>query len=241
MSNKSILDERTELLDFAGKEEGKDFIDVSNYRKTDGKRSTLGQLLAQNNCSHFTTPFGKVISMRTYSDFLTTPDYPLAFLDKLPNSKTDYKNISKKRLTLPNYYALLTLGMIYKVRSVKKLQAILRKNTLPFTALIKGKESELWGKRIIVNGVDKKLARYVSIIRYVEEIVKQDRLFDEAYIKEFIEKCKDNPDKDIFDGIPESKLVIQDIKEPLKIDVTNNPATPIEETTNTPELNKTEE
>lgn len=211
MNKKSILAERSKLETFVNKVEGQDFINVGIKGQNDSSRSELGKLLALDNVQTFNTFFGKVISMKSYLDYLTIPNYPVKFLTQLPQVRQDYKSIQKdKRVNLPNYYSLVALGLIYKIKSNKRLQKLMRKNKLPYTALIKKKQSELWGKVVSVSGIDNKLRYYVAIIRFLEEMIKDGTFYQDDKIEEFVNQCKHVPEEDIFAGIPDCNIKIED-------------------------------
>lgn len=211
MNTKSILAERNKLSSFINQVEGQDYINVGIKGQNDPDRSELGKMLALDNVQTFNTFFGKVNSMKSYLDYLTIPNYPVKFLTQLPQRRQDYKSIPKDdRVSLPNYYSLVALGLIYKIRSSKKLQKLMRKNKLPYTALIKMKQSELWGKVVSVTGIDNKLAYYVSIIRYLEDMIKDGTFYQDDKIEEFVNQCKHAPEQDIFAGIPDCNIKIEE-------------------------------
>lgn len=219
MSTKSILSDRNRLESFINQVEGKDYINVGVRGQKDPSRSELGKLLALDNVQTFNTFFGKVNSMRSYLDYITIPNYPVKFLTQVPQLKQDYRSIQKdKRVSLPNYYSLVALGLIYKIKSNTRLQKLMKKNKLPYTALTKRKQSELWGKVVSVTGIDNKLGNYVAIIRLLEEMLKDGTFYQDDKIEEFVNKCKSSPEEDIFAGIPDCNIEVEEKLSVLPVD-----------------------
>lgn len=200
-----ILDECAGLQPFTGLKEGIDYIDVNvgHQVTTDDKQwSKLGHFLAPDNSTPFDTPFGRMISMMSYMQYLSTPGFPIKFLNRIPKSRSDFKSIPKKTVSVPNFYALVALGLCCKVKSNKEIQELIINNKLPYTAIMKStKESEFFGYKTMVNNINPKLGRYVAIIRYIEAMLRDGTFQDDEKVKEFIGFCKDYPDKDIMDGV----------------------------------------
>ena len=177
--------------------EGETFINISPKSK-----SELGRMLSPGYSSPFQTFLGKVCTIKGFMTAINTPEYPLELLKKPILTPKDMRRIPTNvhNTSLANYWALVAYAFCQKVKASKTLKSLLGQNKLDFIVYRSNKGNEFFGKVISVNRIDYTLAKYVAIIRCVQDLIKENKFTDE-YILEFIENCKDNPDKDLLEGI----------------------------------------
>lgn len=187
------------LTDHKG-EEGKDYINIGLGGQKDPNRSKLGKLLAPDNITYlFSTPLGKVNSLRTWGNILVIPDYPKRLYTKIPSAKDKGIQFKEKR-KLPNFFSLLALGTALRIKQNPELFNLIKENTLPITALNLPVAKDVFGSKVLVSGLDIKLNRYVGILQIISDLIKQGN-FNDIYIKKFIDDCKDEADEDIWSGV----------------------------------------
>lgn len=163
----------------------------------------LGRLLSDRHLFVFSTWCGEVNSMKTYMDFIATPDYPVELLTKKKFTFEDLKKVSHiKKINLDNFWALVTVAMIDKVKACKELRTLLEQNEYDFTCIIESKTTELFGKSVSIKNVNNKMARYLAVCRLVQELVKTGDIDDPERVKYWVEQCKDYPEKELTDGVP---------------------------------------
>ena len=177
--------------------EGVEFININPK-----SNSELGRVLAPTYSVSFPTFLGRTYSVKSFMQAINTPGYPLELLRKPKLTKADLAKIPRRvaKTHLANYWALVAYALTQRVRYDKKVKAMLNKNTLEFTAYRYVQNREFFGKMISVTELDHTLGKYIAIIRYIETMIKENR-FNEEDIKKFIEACKDEPEKDLLDGV----------------------------------------
>ena len=179
-------------------EEGVKYINISKK-----SNSELGRMLAPTYSVRFKTFLGNIYSIKSFIEAIVTPGYPLELLTKPRLTKKDFEKIPSRNIRknhLANYWALVAYALCQRVKGDTKLQSLLASNKLPFTVYTVNNSEEFFGKIINVVKLDYSLARYVGIIRYIETMIKSNT-FTKTNISQFIENCKDSPDKDLLDGI----------------------------------------
>lgn len=205
--------------------EGKDYINVSM-----GSTTELGKRLAQKFCRSFNTPFGKIISIKAFSNWITTPGFPVEFLNKFKLTKEDISRIPKERISVPNYWSLISLVTYEKIKSDKELQEMIINNEAPYTTFEKFEDKEFFNMKISQSIPDYGLGKYIAIIRYMEAALKEGK-FNDEFQSWLIMNTKDDPEKDIMDGIEHCKPNSTSRLETIKVELpTNFEVTPNTET-----------
>jgi hypothetical protein len=178
--------------------EGKDYINVSKHSK-----SELGKMLAYGHPVEINTVFGKVGTIRSAMDFITMPGYPVEFLSKKKLRQPEVAEINKlTKRTLPNYWAIVAYIVVERIKQDEKLQQLMIENEAQYTSFNMSKpQNFLGGAKLSMSVKNHKMSRYLSIIRHVEKMLKENTFTDEN-IQKFIEAAKDKPAKDIFDRLP---------------------------------------
>lgn len=196
MTNKFLKNESKLVALGFGEKEGEKIINISPKSTTE-----LGRLLSPLTPS-FTRLFcGKVACIKTFMEAIRTPGFPTNFLGKAHLSSEEVLSIPKKKVILPNYWALVAYAVVERIRQDKKLMGLLKTNTLTLTSLNKDKVTEFFGKKITCSVVHNKMAMYVAIVRHIELMIKSDEFMDKAKTDEFILKCRDDETKDIMEGM----------------------------------------
>ena len=181
-----------------GEKEGERLINVSNRSEIE-----LGRFLSPLHTSNTRLYCGKVAKLKTFMEAICTPNFPLEYLSKTYISSEDMKSLPKAKVDLPNYWAIVAYAVVERVRQDKKLISMLKENTLELTALDKPKPVIILGKEYMdktISGVCKKLVPYVSILRHIELMIKEEKFFNREAVDNFILSCRSNPDKDVFDN-----------------------------------------
>lgn len=178
-------------------------INIANGNQYNENIPLLGRKLALDNKSMFKTWFGRCISLRAYIEFITIPGYPVKFVTKPPVKRVDYIKIPKKKVVLPNFYSLVCLGLIDKVKSDKELQKLLKENELPFSMVSSTeKDVEVFGNKLRLAIGEKKFIMYIQIVDTVSRLVKDDKLYDQEAVSKLVDSYKRALDEDIFKGVP---------------------------------------
>lgn len=178
--------------------DGVDYINI--FRDSD---SELGRRLAPGYVMKFTTFLGITLTMKSFMSAISIKGYPLELLN-IASSKAHAKKLNElkklEKVNVPNYWALVAYALCEKVRADKKLQELMRNNKAPYTAYNVTKTSTLLGKSIVTSLPNNSMGKYVAICTYITKML-QDNKFEDKDIQEFIEQCKEAPDKDILDGV----------------------------------------
>lgn len=205
--DESILSQMSKLNNLMlGEKEGERIVNISSSSEVE-----LGRLLAPMWTSNTLLFCGRVAKIKTYMEAIRTPGYPLEYLEKTKFTTEDIKKIPKEKAYLPNYWALVALGVVERVRQDKKLAQMLKVNNLEFTLLDKPKRFEFDNRVMEMSLVDTKLRNYVSIIRHIELMIKQETFNDKEVVAKFINDCKSDKSKDLFDNI---QLPIREVSNP---------------------------
>lgn len=176
-------------------EEGVDYINVSKNSITD-----LGKQLSQGFPFEVKTVFGVAGSIRSALEYVSVPGYPQDILKLKYLNPKQIKSIPKNaKIKVPNFGAIMAYVLCMRIKDDKQLKSMLRKNKLRFTAIETQPPKELFGVMVEVSSVNQKLGRYLSAIRYIEQLIKENR-FNMETITEFVEACKDHPEQDLFEG-----------------------------------------
>lgn len=171
---------KIEFPDVTGKEEGKDYISLvteSNH--------ILGRALSINYNYLFKTVIGEVRSIGKFMQYISTKDYPYRLLMKGQFSNKDLGIIKKlPTIKLPNYWAIMAYAISSRVAQDSKMQKWLRENALPLTIakwVVRDKYVPELSEPIYMNIT--KLGNYLSIVKDIEKLLKEDRFTDENVIE----------------------------------------------------------
>jgi len=193
----SILMDKQEVVNILPDKmkEGIDYINIVKDSEYE-----LGSKLSLGYPVGFKTVFGTIGTLRSGMDFISTPNYPVSLLSKKKLTKHDINTIPSKRITVPNYWSVVAYMVCSRVKADSDLLQLLKDNTLVLTSVNVKKTEDLgmFGSTYIPNY---KMGRYLSIVRHISDMLKEDRFTDDD-IKQFISDCRDDKDKDVFDGLP---------------------------------------
>lgn len=174
--------------------EGVDYINVSKYSE-----SELGKMLSYGHPVKVKTVFGKLGTVRAGMDFVKTPGYPTALLGKQKLSADEVNSIPRKHVSVPNYWAIVAYIMCERIDQDPRAKKLLKENVAPvFTSFNTQSERQFFTKSVKLSVPNMKMGRYLSIIRHIEKMLKEDR-FTQEDIEQFVNDCKDHPELDIFE------------------------------------------
>jgi len=149
----------------------------------------LGKMLNSDYQHNIDTMFGNVVSIRRIMEYLNRDKYPSSFLTKPRLTKSDISII--KALTIKhidNYWAFILYFMIKRVASDPKLIELMKNNSLEYAALDTGTVTDqIFNQEIMVKKHITKLSYYISCIRIISILVKEDKIHDNSYISSLLE------------------------------------------------------
>lgn len=189
--------------------EGVDYINVSKYSE-----SELGKMLSYGYPVKVKTVFGKLGTVRAGMDFIKTPGYPTALLGKQRLTADEVNSIPRKSTSVPNYWAIVAYIMCERIDQDSKVKKLLKENVAPiFTSFNTQDDRQFFKTTVKLSVPNMKMGRYLSIIRHIEKMLKEDR-FTRDDIEQFVNDCKDHPELDIFE---KSTLMMaeSEVKEPV--------------------------
>ena len=171
------------------------FINVAKYSRND-----IGKKLAPGYPHSFGTIIGKVGNLRNVFDLASTVNYPLDLLGKKRLTASDINRIPMQHKHNVNYWGIVAYFLLERIASDKPLMLAMKETNLEYIA-VNITKTENWagnGNVIIPN---KALGKYLSIIRHISILIKEDK-FTPEHKKELIIACKQDKDKSIFDELP---------------------------------------
>lgn len=196
--SKSILFKTSKLNNLKyGEEEGTRLVNVSTRSKL-----FLDKLLSPGHTSKTMLFCGRVAKIITFMRAIKTPGFPLQYLEKSNFTPEETASIPRETVALPNYWALVAYAVVERVKQDKKLIEMLKANTLELTCLEAPKNVEVLGR--IVTGhqsVAKSMAAYISILRNIELMIKEETFDKKEVTDKFIMDCRDDPTQDVFANI----------------------------------------
>lgn len=182
--------------------EGVDFINISFKSE-----NRLGRELHPNYNRTFNTVLGKVASVRNFISLITIPGYPVDLVNKRNLLPEEQARIPKGRISPVNYWALVAYAICERVLQDKAIKAELQKNKAYLTSFESYEAPSLFKGRTNLNRSVKsatlRMANYIAILRAISEMIKQHK-FNRDDISEFIEQCKADQTKDVFEGVPDA-------------------------------------
>ena len=196
---------KIEFPDVTGKEEGKDYISLVSE-----SNHILGRALSINYNYLFKTLIGDVRSIGRFMQYISTKDYPYRLLMKGQFSNKDLGIIKKlPTIKLPNYWAIMAYAVCSRVNQDPKMQKWLRENTLPLTIakwVVRDKYAPELSEPVYMNIT--KLGNYLSIVKDIEKLLKEDKFID-ANVIDLINSYKVEPNVSVFERarleVPEPK------------------------------------
>jgi len=133
-------------------------------------------------------------------DFISTPSYPIALLNKKKLTKHDINRIPSKRVTVPNYWGIVAYMTCARIKTDEHLMKLLKDNEVVLTS-VNIKKTETMGISGATYIPNYKMGRYLSIVRYISDMLKCNKFTDND-IKQFILACRDDNTKGLFDELP---------------------------------------
>lgn len=187
--------EYSALPSYAGdKKEGVDYINISH-----NSESVLGKRLAPSYNLTFPTFIGDCASITNFMNAIKYESYPLSLLNKWKVTEEQFSFKTAKQLDVPNYWSLVAYALCQKVKADEELQKMMKENELPYTCFTTTVNKTFFNKSVMITQPKTSLARYVAIIRHIQNMLKEDR-FTDSHIEKFISDCKKFPEKDFLDG-----------------------------------------
>lgn len=162
--------------------------------------SELGKMLSPLYPINVKTIFGNIGTIKNFIDFITAPGYPYEMLRMKKFSPKEIARIPKNRKTVPNFWGAVAYAICERVKGDVKLLSLIKKNTLPYSSFNQTEEGIFFDKRVLVSIPNLKMSRYLSVIRHIELMVKSDTFNDETILN-FINNCRDDITKDVFDDM----------------------------------------
>lgn len=174
-------------------------IDGVTYVNIDHKSdSELGKRLSPLYPIAVKTMFGNIGTIKNFMDFIATPGYPYELLSMKKFGSNEIKRVPRNRKSVPNYWAIVAYALCERIRTDSKLVELMQANTDPYTSFSKLKPGTFFDKEISMSIPNIKMSRYLSIIRHIEQFIKEDKLNDETILS-FINLCRDDVSKEVFD------------------------------------------
>lgn len=196
-ANKSILESEISVVKPITGEmvEGKDYINI--FRGSD---TELGRRLSLGFTNKFNTFLGVTMTMKGFMMAIRVKGYPIHLVSKTRIKPSDFNFNTARSSKVPNYWALVAYALCEKVKADGKLRALMKANELPYTSFEVTKTQQFFNKTIQTTVPKNTMGKYIGICTHVGKMLKEGK-FTEEGIKEFIEACKERPDKDLLDGI----------------------------------------
>lgn len=159
-------------------EDGVDYISIVN------PSTELGKMLSPEYSYEFKTIFGNVINLRRFMEYLNRDKYPSKFLTKAKLTKADITVIKKCKINhVKDYWIYILYGVIKRVSCDSKLIQLIKDNDIDYVALnTELVKDDLFDKEVSVKKHLTKYSYYVSCIRIVSNLIKEDKLEDMEYI-----------------------------------------------------------
>lgn len=195
----SILNSRKNLGDITNDDvEGVNHINISKYSTT-----SIGKMLAPGYPFKFDSLIGTIGNIRNAMSYITIVNGPKWLLSKKKLTTTDIDIISKKKkVNLPNYWAIITYLIAARIMSDPALLSLI-KNSNPDMIIstyniYKDNSLGTTSRRIEMNY---SISRYVAAVRLIFELIRNDNFNNESIIK-LIQESKENKDVPLFEGAP---------------------------------------
>lgn len=160
----------------------------------------LGKMLAPGYGYTFNTVFGSIGNVRNGMELITTPNYPMYLISKKQLTRKDIESIPSKKINLPNYWAIVAYLLCSRVQADTDLIEAIAKNELEYTSVYI-KSTSAMGITGAVVSPNLKMGRYLGIIRGISKMIKNNT-FEDSDILNFVNLCKDQNNKPLFDGLP---------------------------------------
>ena len=176
------------------KKEGVDYINVNH-----NSESVLGKRLAPSYNQSFPTFIGECSSITNFMNAIKYEGYPLSLLNKWRVTEEQFNFRGAKQLDVPNYWSLVAYALCQKVKADEELQKMMKENELPYTCFTTTVNKTFFNKSVMITQPKTSLAKYVAIIRHIQNMLKEDR-FTDTHIEKFISDCKKFPEKDFLAG-----------------------------------------
>lgn len=195
------LSQLSYVKDFNIQDDGKTFINIGSKAETE-----LGRLLSWTSpIKDLYTIYGKVGTIRNFSDAITVKGFPVEYMGmaRIPKDileKHVFQNTSKK-LSIPNYWSLIAYVTAESIRARKNLVELIKNNDLDYACVTEKRKATVFGTEIVIPSTIRQMIYYVGIVRGLTELVKADKIYDNAAVGQFISDCKFAPDKDIGFGV----------------------------------------
>lgn len=139
--------------------------------------SEIGKALATSTVVNLTTVFGKIGTIRNLMDYLIVIDYPSQYLAKTSLSKQEIEKIPKKKRGVINYWGIIAMVLIQRIRDDHKLleKLIGLPKTIKFTSFDTTKTADGLGDTILVYKPNTEMHRYCMIVNDIYKAVKEDK------------------------------------------------------------------
>ena len=194
------------------KDDGVKHINVSMEGKTE-----LGRKLHPCYLRPFNHALGRFPNMALFMVYIQTTNFPSSILEKkIEGCGTNtVDNLVRKKVCrkvhVPNYWAVVASGVWSSLKANPELMEELKDSELKFTSYKVTNVTDM-GMEFIRLDYDTRLIRYMGILNEIRSILKQfygqEQL--EEMMQRFIELCKDEADKHIYEGVPTVRPISDD-------------------------------
>jgi len=175
---------------------------IGNYINVIKDSNTeLGKMLSPGHPRVFSTIFGNIGNVRAGMDFVTTMSYPIDILGKSRLTKNDIAKIPRKKVSIPNYWAVVAYLLVTRIRQDSKLRELMKDNDKEYICVYI-KNGEEMGKSYTSFIPVNVFGRYLSILRDIEVVIKDDKLDDDDTVMALIESYKHKETLKVFDNLP---------------------------------------
>jgi hypothetical protein len=169
------------------------YINISKYSDCE-----LGKVLAPGYPVSLETLFGTIGTLKSGMEYIVTPNYPTRLLSKRKLRRIDLEKIPRRKIDVPNYWAVVTYLLCLRIKSDHEVINALKKLDTETTFVSYNKVSnETFGIKSIVHKPNTDMNMYLHIMESIFKLIKAD-LFNHTYIRNLIISYKEDKDKSVF-------------------------------------------
>jgi len=172
--------------------DGYQIVNVSKYSKDElGKALTYGTMFRPVN-----TVIGRITNVRVAMDYISTPGYPRALLSKKRLRYEDIKTVPKKKISVPNFWAI-TMHFVWERiigdrKLINDILALEHKHEFTSFNVYTNEVRNEVTETIYYNA---NMKRYLGILRILTRVIREEKESNwNAIVYEYILKAKDRPD-----------------------------------------------
>ena len=177
-----------------------DYVNIVKYSDSDiGRKLSIGQTI------NLATVFGKAGSMKQLMDYINIIDYPISLLAKSNFTKTDISKVPKKKRPVLNYWAIIAINLINRIKADAELmeRLISLPKSVKFTSYEVHKQDDGVGNNLLVFKPNMELHRYCMIVQDIYFMLKEDNkaLTKQHKIENLVNKHTYDKTKSVYEGL----------------------------------------